>query len=183
MEVSGFVEDLFKRNGIQGGIREHLVRGLEWIGGSITREDEDDKIVDLCTALETLLATKQDAKKGEHIALRMMLLHMHLGQPFFNPAEVLSIYEKRSEVIHGSRRRICTGSDYRTTRMITIEIFRNVLTYIRKNSITRHSRFIASLESDTEALEKCVSWLGQFSGSYYNDIREVAERLLQPKGE
>ena len=62
-ELNKFTQGLFAIQLIQGDIREHLVRAIEWIGSSIRRETNDDKIVDLCVALETLLATKQDGRK------------------------------------------------------------------------------------------------------------------------
>lgn len=177
-EIDNFTQDLFYPRGIEGRIRDQLIRAIEWTGNSITREDEDDKVVDLCTALETLLTTEQDKKKGECIALRMVLLRVLLDKPFFLPAQLLYIYEKRSEIIHGSKRRICTTSDYNTARMITIEVFRDVLAYIRENKITKHSAFLSGLQRDKKILEKAIDWLRQFNDEHYNDIRKVAEELF-----
>ncbi len=59
-----------------------LIRALEWIGESIKRESLDDKIVDICTALETWLVIKSDQIKGEAIAMRMMLLQTQLDKVF-----------------------------------------------------------------------------------------------------
>ena len=40
--------------------RSAILRGLEWIGMSVTREIYDHKIVDLCTAMEAMLSTIDD---------------------------------------------------------------------------------------------------------------------------
>ena len=70
---------------MQGKLRDALLRSLEWIGMSITRESYDHKIVDLCTGLEAVLTTIDDPRKGEAIAFRFMLLSTALGKPFCPP--------------------------------------------------------------------------------------------------
>ncbi|MDP2920713.1 MAG: HEPN domain-containing protein [Dehalococcoidia bacterium] len=175
-ELNRFTQGLFVTQVIQGDIREHLVRAIEWIGSSIRRETNDDKMVDLCVALETLLATKQDGRKGELIALRSMLLCLHLKKPWFDPGFLLYLYDKRSGIVHGSRRGICTASDNSKGMMIAIEVFRDSLTHVEDNQITKHSKFIASLQ-DKQNLATAVGWLKQADGYQYSAICEAAEDL------
>ena len=87
---------------IQGRFRDALLRCIEWIGVSITREYRDHQVVDLCIALEAVLTTKCDGKKGEAVALRSMLLSVALDPPFTDPQEVYSLYELRSRIVHGA---------------------------------------------------------------------------------
>jgi hypothetical protein len=46
-------------------LKDLIERTLHWIGLSISEVDPDIKISFLCTALETLLTTKDDKRKGE----------------------------------------------------------------------------------------------------------------------
>ena len=52
-------------------LNDRIFKALEWIGSSVTRGNYDDKVIDLCTALETLLTVKSDVRKGEALALRV----------------------------------------------------------------------------------------------------------------
>lgn len=173
---TGLVDSLFEKNGVRGRIRDRLVRAMEWIGDSVTREALDIKVVDICTALETLLATKEDKRKGEAIALRMMLLYSLLDRPFFNPVQVLELYNKRSEIVHGSDKDICSDSEYSTSRWITIDIFKHTLIYIERNNITKHADFIRSLQTDKALVEKAVDFWKPYP-KYQKDITEAAKQM------
>jgi hypothetical protein len=72
---------------ISGKLGARLVRALEWIGTSISRERDDDKVVDLCTALETMLTVESDPRKAEAVALRTVLLSIALDTSFYDPRE------------------------------------------------------------------------------------------------
>ena len=79
IEISSqIIECLFDTDGLKGRIRDKILRAMQWISSSVVREEPDDKIVDICTALETLLTTKDDLRKGECIALRTMLINANL---------------------------------------------------------------------------------------------------------
>jgi hypothetical protein len=178
-ELNKFTQGLFVTQTIQGDIREHFVRAIEWIGSSMMRETNDDKIVDLCVALETLLATEQDGMKGELIALRSMLLCLHLKKAWYDPGFVLYLYIKRSHIVHGSRRRICTTSDYNRGMMLAIEVFRDSLTCAKDSNITKHSKFIAALQ-DAQNLSTAVNWLKQSGSDNHTKISEAAMKIRQP---
>jgi hypothetical protein len=178
-ELNKFTQGLFVSQPIQGDIREHFVRAIEWIGSSLRRETNDDKIVDLCVALETLLAKQNDGMKGELIALRSMLLCLHLKKSWYDPGFVLYLYKKRSDIVHGSRRGVGTTSDYDRGMMLAIEVFRDSLTYAKDNKIIKHSKFIAALE-DAQNLSTAVNWLKQSGSDYHTKISEAAKKIRQP---
>ncbi len=177
-QSAGFLECLFIENGMPSGIRDRLLRAVEWIGESVTRESDDDKVIDLCTALETLLTTQGDGRKGEVISLRMMMLYLSLNEPFFDPLQLLVLYNKRSEVIHGSKRKICTESDYSTGRLIAIDVFQKTVAFIKKNNITKHIALIRSLQSQPELVRKAVDFCSH-NPEFRNDIIEAASKMKQ----
>jgi len=171
-----FLECLFNENEMPGRLRDRLLRAVEWIGGSVTRESVDDKVIDVCTALETLLTTQDDGRKGEAIALRMTMLYLSLKEPFFDPLQLLDLYNKRSEVIHGSKRKICTESDYTTGRWIAIDVFQKALAFIKKNSITKHIAFIIALQSQPDLFQKAVDFCTH-NPEFRDDIIEAASKI------
>ena len=81
-------------------VRDRVHRAMYWIAHSATHEADDHKLVDLCTALEILLLPEGQrvAGKGTAIALRYNLLGGDL-----NPSAVKWMYDRRNDVIHGSR--------------------------------------------------------------------------------
>ena len=112
---------------IQGKLRDALLRSLEWIGMSITRESYDHKIVDLCTGLEAVLTTVADPRKGEAIAFRFMLLSTALGKPFCPPGVLYDLYERRSRVVHGAALGVCGKADYLQLRLAAKEAVLNII--------------------------------------------------------
>ena len=81
-------------------IHERILRSMYWIAHSATHEADDHKLVDLCTALEILLIPEGSfvRSKGNVIALRYNLLGGDL-----NPSAVRWMYNRRNDVVHGSR--------------------------------------------------------------------------------
>jgi len=160
-------------------LRNRLLRALEWMGDSVMRARVDDKIVDLCTALETLLATKQDRMKGEAITLRMMLLSDLLQELSYLPHQILEIYEKRSSIVHGSERDISTHDDYKIMRRIVIDVLGKVLRYIEKYDIKKHSTFIRGLGKEEQRVRNAVSfWRKQYGEYLAEDIEKAAGLLI-----
>ena len=130
-----------------------LRRALEWIGTSVTRETLDDKIVDLCTALECILSSETEGNKGVRLAFRYVVLCAVRGGLCPYPGTVLSVYERRSEIVHGASRGVATEVDYSTIRDVAIEAVRLVLHVARIHSeITSVGELTHFLESDTERI-------------------------------
>lgn len=169
------LNDLAKAIGETGkGVRVRFIRAMEWIGSSVTRESTDDKIVDLCTALEAFLATKDSPRKGEIIALRTQLLPQLLGKPFFDPVKVLTLYEKRSYIVHGSDKGVCTDSEYIALRTITVQVLQHALTYVRLNNIGKHADFLRALHKDSKLVDAAVQWWKPYP-DYYEEICAAVE--------
>jgi hypothetical protein len=160
-------------------IQRQLRRALHWIGSSITRESHDDKVVELCTALETLLTTREEQKKGEALALRSMLLPSALGEGFFQPFEIYDLYKLRSEVIHGSKLRVCGQRDYSSLLWRSTVIVSHFADFvIRDRSITSAARLIAAIERP-ELLSQAIVWLGGVECAASTKIVEFARERLQ----
>ncbi len=149
-----------------------LLRALEWIGSSITRESYDDKVVDLCTALECMLGLKSDGRKGEAIALRYILLSGLRGGLYIMPHMILPAYQTRSQVIHGSHRRVATPIQYTALREIAMETVTMVLDVVqRDNSIRTVKHLVDLLESDHEAIRRSLEMV--LDGDRIKSDREV----------
>lgn len=169
---------------IQGRLRDALLRSLEWMGTSITRDNYDHKVVDLCIALESALTTKDDKRKGEAIAFRMMLLSMALDKSFPAPARLYQLYDLRSSVVHGADLGVCGKSDYYTLQKIAEGTVLNIIELIGKQrSVTRPSKLIGYLESaecleSAERIERAIDWLKQRTDKDTKAITKYAEDKL-----
>lgn len=183
-------------------LRDRLLRSIQWIGISITRENYDDKVIDLCTAMETMLTTRDDPKKGEAIAIRSMLLAMtppkngdtvHLNwlmgvdtpDRWSIPSETIyKLYGKRSEIVHGSSLGICAERDYTTLRLQAANIVLSIIELVTSETrITRLKNLFDFLES-REWLEKAVHRLEKQPGRDMARLADYArERLAElPEG-
>jgi len=159
-------------------IQNQLRRALHWIGTSITRESYDDKVVDLCTALEALLTVKADPRKGEAIALRIMLLPSALGEGFFSPIEAYELYELRSRVIHGSDLRACGRRDYwhlLSLAVVMVGLFVDLVS--QDKSITTPAKLISAIEAP-DLLSQAISWLERIKSRSSRDIANFARARL-----
>ena len=175
----GQLEPLYDGS-IDRTLRDAILRSLEWIGTSITREHYDHKVVDLCTALEAILTTKSDPHKGEAVALRVMLMSMALGMGFRLPGQLHQLYELRSNVVHGAALGECGRSDYLTLRSIAEE---SVLSVIKLNDaqgpFSRPHDVIAHLET-RDRLDAAASWLHQYADENTIEVARYARVRLCP---
>jgi len=158
-------------------LRDRLARAVHWISVSMTRESFDDKVVDLCTALETLLAPKSDLRKGEALALRTMLLPIAAGDGFTDPVPLYYRYLQRSDVVHGSGLYVCDEHDYRSLKSLAERMLDHVISLLVKEpTITRFGRLIDELEDPT-ALENCRRWLREYGPAAETIAAYATERL------
>lgn len=127
--VDDTVRDLneFSKSGLRRDIKVRVERAVHWMGASSTRESPDDRLVDLCTAVETFLATRADARKGEAIAFRSMLLGLAAGDGFIDPLRLFEFYERRSELVHGSALGVCGLHDCDILRMQIARLLRQFM--------------------------------------------------------
>ena len=162
---------------IRGKLGSALIRAVQWMGGSMLRERYDDKVVDLCAALECFLTSQQDRRKGEAIALRSMLLSMALGQGFEHPATTLYLYELRSRVVHGSERDLCGRTDYRSLLGVTYDSLAQAITLIQQRSLTQLSAFLRGLE-DESLIKQAHAWIAAQDDEHSQALARFAlERL------
>ncbi len=144
-------------------LNDRLLRALEWVSASITRERDDDKVVDLCTALEALLTTQDDRRKGEALALRVLLVGMaaERGGLLLHPLQVLHLYELRSKIVHGSARNVCEKRHYRLLRYVVLDAMQDVITVATSNqNVTTVSKLIIELQQKAR-LQEAIAWLKQ----------------------
>lgn len=168
--LDDFSEELARLQPIRDGamprdLNERLLRTMEWVSSSITRERDDDKVVDLCTALETLLTTQDDRRKGEALALRVLLVGMAAKRDGLrlHPLEVLHLYELRSTIVHGSARNICEKRHYQLLRRVVLDAIEDVITVASPNrSVTKVSTLVNELQQEIR-LKEAIAWLKQTS--------------------
>jgi len=160
-------------------LSEAIRRAVGWIGASTAEERYDNRVIGLCTALECLLTTIEDKRKGEAIALRTMLVASAVEEGFTHPAEVYQLYDLRSKVVHGSARGICGESDYATLRFVTVRTFVNILRFIDQSStpLKNASDLISSLETEAR-MSQSVTWLSGQHDRVSKVIRRFAEDRL-----
>jgi hypothetical protein len=159
-------------------LRDAILRSIEWIGTSITRNNCDQEIVDLCTALEAVLAGRNDPKKGEAIALRSMLLSLSLGKSFFDPIPILQLYETRSRIIHGAELDICGRTECDWLRTVTEEVISNAIQLASsKDGLARPIQLFRHIGS-AELLQGAISWLEDNAREPAQDILTYAQSKL-----
>ncbi|MCG3147722.1 MAG: hypothetical protein PCFJNLEI_01163 [Verrucomicrobiae bacterium] len=158
-------------------IRGVIDRAMHWIGEAIYEELPDKKVLALCSALEALLTSISDGRKGEAIAYRIMLLNSVLNQGFLDPSRILWIYELRSKVTHGSSLDEATLSDYYTLRMAATDTLVSVLRLVAQKNVTKQSQLIAVLE-ESEFTTPCLDWLQARADKGSQSILKALEEAL-----
>jgi Apea-like HEPN len=140
-----------------------LERTLYWIGLSISERELDLKIAFLCTALETLLTTQDDGRKGERIAYRGYLLAMEVksGRSYSQPHKILRVYDLRSKVVHGSDFGIADEDDYWYLLQFTKLTFKNFMVFANQNNLNRQSTIYRKLLKSKHVIP-LLSWLDSF---------------------
>ena len=174
----GNISDILEEEKYSPELRERFERALIWIGRSIEEEDPDIKIINLSTALETILTNKSEGKKGERLAYRMLLLNAHVKKPFIDPAKVLWIYELRSEIIHGSRIGIASDHEYSTMKFVAIETLRYSIEIIRRDGLKDHKNFIKAIKSYNKR-KTILDWLEEQGDKRSSKIKKCMEKDLE----
>jgi hypothetical protein len=158
-------------------IRLRFVRAVEWIGSSVTREHYDDKIVDLCTALECFLVPSTEGKKGERIALRCMLLGMVSEGWFHDPRDVLRLYEQRSMVVHGSERDISSEAECNLLRRWAKDALCQAIS-IALNEKARLPHDLYTFLETRDRLVTATRWFEKRSDEYAQKLLEYTRGLI-----
>ena len=166
---------------LPGDIGDRVSRAIYWISHSTIHETDDHKVVDLCTALETLLLPegKGISKKGAVIALRYKLFGGGL-----NPPAVKRMYDLRNEVVHGGPLPVVGELDTWHIRLVCLE----TVGLIVRASVDRPSvETLEHLVGTVETIESISSFLeeasmGIFKGRSLPEIVGVAQNTLRQKG-
>ena len=169
------ISEILEEEKLTPKLRECFEWALIWIGRSIEEEDPDIKIINLSTALEAILTTISDKKKGETLAYRMLLLNTYVDKSFIDPAEVLWIYEMRSKIVHGGAIGIASDKEYYAMRLVAIDTLHNSLEIICKKNLKKHTKFIETIES-CDKREKIRDWLKKQGDERSLEIRKQMEQ-------
>lgn len=159
------------------GISRHLERAINWISSSITRERPDDKIVDLCTALETLLLPNyRGGQKGQMIALR----HRLIGGDW-NPIGVLTLYDLRSDIIHGSVLNVSQYLDYWHLLVICFVTLDKLVNLAKRNPAVQNLKDLVGIVETQDNLKRVISFLdiGMLGGKKAREIKSLARKRLE----
>lgn len=161
-------------------LQRRFTIALTWIGRAIDDPDPDVKIVHLSTALESMLTTIADEKKGETLAYRMLLLNALLDESFIHPAKILWIYELRSKIVHGNMLAIASESEYITMKRCVTETLIHSLEVIQKRKAKTHADFIKILESGKHTKD-VLHWLEKQHDKWSLSIKNhMIEKLGLP---
>jgi hypothetical protein len=152
-------------------------RAILWIGKAISEEDFDLKVAFLCTALETLLTTKQDGRKGEKIAYRTALLRKHFEKTITHPRFVLQLYLTRNDVVHGSKIGIASKPEYHSLLRLTNETLDYFIRLISKRKLKRQPD-VLNLLIKSKYAPNLLNWLRLFSDANSKEIAKALDEDL-----
>ncbi len=170
-------EDFERIKKFPPNIRELIERALHWIGLAISEIDPDIKVSFLSTALETLLTTKEDGRKGEKIAYRGYLLGQEVkSDDYYMPQEVLEVYEKRSTVVHGSGISIASRKDYWLMLNFARATLKNFIQFVGEHKLTKPTGVFTKL-LQSEHVTPLLKWLEDFEGD--EDSQKIAKSLKE----
>lgn len=167
---------------IQGRLHAALIRSLEWIGMSITREDYDDKVVTLLTSLEVALTDKNDRRKGETIAFRVMLLSLTSNNCYFVPSSdaVYRLYRLRNDILHDADRGKCGEEDYRTLWRIAQRAILSIIELNGKQGPIDDVRHLAKILETEEMLKQAKACFEDWRNrERTEDAKEILGQLCE----
>ncbi len=134
------------------------------------------KIINLSTALETILSDKSEGLKGAQLSARMLILFIMMKKRFSNPIRLLKIYEIRSDIIHGTDLGISNRHEYITILRITIDTLLNSIELIKTRKIKNHKEFIYTIEHSPEK-EIALKFLEEQGDEMSADIKKFIEEM------
>jgi hypothetical protein len=158
-------------------IKAMVERAIRWIGKAIDETDPDYKVIALCTAMESLLTERNDGRKGEAIAFRMVLLASLLERNSLYPHLVLHIYGLRSKVIHGSSIEESTMHEYRLLKTAVKMVFHNFISIVDREKITKRSKLLAIIDTSKYST-KLIEQLEEYDDPYSKEIVEALRKAV-----
>jgi len=156
-------------------ISRHLERAINWISSSITRERLDDKVVDLCTALEVLLLPNyRGGKKGHVIALR----HRLIGGDW-NPIGILTLYNLRSDIVHGSGLSVSQYLDYWHLLVICFITLDKLVKLTKRNPMVQNLKDLVAIVETRDNWERVMDFLDTLGGREGRELKSLARKCLK----
>lgn len=159
-------------------ISRHLQRAINWISSGITRERLDDKVVDLCTALETLLLPNyKGGQKGQMIALR----HRLIGGGS-NPIGISALYDLRSKIVHGSVLNLSQYLDYWHLLVICFATLDNLVNLAKRNPTVQNLADLIVIVETRDNLKRVINLLETsmiIKGKKAREIKALARKRLK----
>ena len=113
-------------------VRRRLKWAMDWILRSVEQADQDQKMVDLCTALEIMLLPGYKAgKKWELLCLRYRFLGGNL-----TPSALLGLYQMRLNLVHSPTLGVASPQETWTLRSECDTVFHLILQKFKENQQT-----------------------------------------------
>ena len=171
------IQALFASTNLSPKVKERFSLALHWISAAISRRDHDEKVIDLCTAFESLFTDISDRRKGELVTLRAMLLQCAAEGRFTDTFPLLKLYELRSYLVHGTEIGICGDAHYRfllnnLTRLLVMQAeFLN-----DRPEITTFKKFKRTIETP-DMLSIALRWFEPLGDDAKNLLEEIRSRL------
>ena len=133
-------------------------RSVQWIGSALTRDNVDDGIIDLCTALEAALCIKGDQSKSGAIALRHFMVKFAAGDTTYykSPFEIVDLYGLRNRILHESARRVASNSDFAALSSVAVETLDTYMKVLRGDQIPTSNEVAALLALEPGESEEVI---------------------------
>lgn len=125
---------------------KRIVRSINWCGEATKDKNPEDKVLKYFTALECLLVPKGEGLKGEILGERVSILWTSKKDTReLIKEDIIDLYEKRSNIIHGSEYEI---SEKDITK----------LDFVTKNLIAHTSEIIC--KNKIGKMDQLINWIG-----------------------
>lgn len=165
-----YADDVLKKSTtFKDEFKRRIDRAIHWLGIAIEQDDYDQRVAQICTAMESLLCGKDEARKGEPIAYRTALLATLTGDGFMHPAEVLWVYNLRSTVVHGSGIEVVGEAEYYRLLDAARDALKSYIELIQTNDFKNNKALTRHLESSPEA-KQLLKWLDE-----HEETEEIVE--------
>ena len=142
-------------------IQKRILRSLQTLSRSVKDNEPEDKISKLFTSLETVLIPERKKLKGETLACRIALLQARLNGKFTHPDRTLYLYEKRSEIVHGSdyNRPPPTNQDVSSLEHLARLVLPMVCKAVSTERFSSIKQFLCWLENNDDLKRDLYVWI------------------------